>query len=260
MQLHERIARLERVMSEGRLSRREFRGRRGFREAIDYLDGRVEGAEGVEIESIIAALVPEMEKWRQVDMVPPELMPTWMAWVTPWMEDHGRKERWGALVQTYASLLVRWDILGPQDWDRIELRIIRLGLLQLHLISRIPEIVVGLRAFDGSVKNNRMPERVRREALAALQAARARSSVPATAILDRAMGCFAEPDPKLARIVLNNACKMLPPKAWRRPGLASDLSESVLRIIEKEIQIKEKDFGTKSLGAPEFAALPAGPT
>jgi hypothetical protein len=254
----ERIARLETIIREDRLTRHEFRGRRGYRPDQVYLDETVKGCEGVPVESLLAALVPEMESGRDLHLVPDDLMPEWFASVTIWMEDRGRKMAYPDLVRTWASLLPRWDVLSVADWNRLELRTIRLGLLRERLYTRSQLIVDALRALDGAIEQNRLPDSVRHKLREHLSTQRAKLAYPDTIRIDRAIACFDEPSVKLARTVLNSACKTL--KGRRSPGWADEISWSILRTLEKEIVLKEKAFSTVPAlnpDAPRRKALPA---
>jgi len=250
MKRADRFRRLDLIMREGRLTRREFRGIRGARKEEFYYDGTRPAVAGKPVECIIAALVPEMQSFRQLELIPEDLMPAWLGCLTPWMTDNGTLDRWFAFTRNYASLLPRCGILTSTDWDRIELRLLRLPLLRLRLISRMPVLVSALKDLDAAVGSAYLGEHKRREVIARMEAVRRTESYHNASIIDRAMLCFAEPDVGLVKKVFNEACKTLPPKARRRPSVVDELSSTALHIIEREVEGKEQRFGV-----PESLAL-----
>jgi len=256
MKRADRLRRLDLIMREGRLVRREFRGIRGARKEEFYYDGTRPAVAGEPVECIIAALVPEMQSFRQLELIPEDLMPAWLGCLTPWMTDNGTPARWPDFTHRYAALLERCGILTPTDWDRIELRLLRLPLLRLRLISRMPVLVSALKALDAAVASACLGEHKRREVLAQMELARSAQPHRNASIIDRAKLCFAEPDVGLVKKVFNEACKTLPPRAMRRPSVVDELSSTALHIIEREVEDKEKRFGVpESLALTEAKAL-----
>jgi len=51
---------------------------------------------------------------------PSSVMPRWLAYLTPWIDDAGSAEKWPAMVRRYADLAGRWHVLTEEQWHRAE--------------------------------------------------------------------------------------------------------------------------------------------
>jgi len=47
-------------------------------------------------------------------------MPSWLADLTPWIDDAGSAERWPEVVRRYADLASRWHVLDRETWKRLD--------------------------------------------------------------------------------------------------------------------------------------------
>ena len=72
---------------------------------------------------LLAALSPECGAAKSSDKCPAELMPPWLARITPWIDDAGSLEAWPGVVRRYAQLGRRWHVLTAEDWTRLDYRV-----------------------------------------------------------------------------------------------------------------------------------------
>ena len=95
----ERIDRLDAMIAEGRLIREKW-------------------TEGHDRACLLTALSPEAGAAQSAAACPAELMPMWLAYLTPWLDDAPSAEAWPHIVRRYASLARRWHVLDGRAWDR----------------------------------------------------------------------------------------------------------------------------------------------
>jgi len=100
-----RIERLKRHMQEGTLIR-------GMWNKTDD-DGR-------EFACLLFALAPEVGPYGNISVCPGSVMPQWLAYLTPWIDDAPSDEAWEELVARYAELASRWHVLDAEDWRRLD--------------------------------------------------------------------------------------------------------------------------------------------
>jgi hypothetical protein len=67
---------------------------------------------------LLAALSPEAGYAESAAACPAELMPPWLAELTPWLDDAPSEHAWPGVVRRYASLARRWHVLDGRAWDR----------------------------------------------------------------------------------------------------------------------------------------------
>ena len=60
---------------------------------------------------------------------PAEVMPAWLAHLTPSIDDNTSSSAWPAIIRRYADAAVRWHVLTPQAWRRCEMIVKREALL-----------------------------------------------------------------------------------------------------------------------------------
>ena len=100
--------RLETFLNEGRLTRKEW--------ASQDDAGRATAC-------LLAALVPECGRDGSAAACPAELMPAWLAHLTPWIDDAGSEENWMETVFRFADLAASWHVLDTETWRRLEYRV-----------------------------------------------------------------------------------------------------------------------------------------
>ena len=77
-------------------------------------------ADGRETACLLAALSPECGAARDVSACPADLMPAWLAQLTPWIDDSGTLKHWPTVVRRYADLAARWRVLDAETWKRLD--------------------------------------------------------------------------------------------------------------------------------------------
>jgi len=69
---------------------------------------------------LLAAMAPVCGTKRTASVCPAEIMPAWLAHLTPWMADCGTLEAWPTMVRRYANLASRWHVLDAPTWHRLD--------------------------------------------------------------------------------------------------------------------------------------------
>jgi hypothetical protein len=100
--------RLQTYIDEGRLIRRKWTGKDDAGRATACL---------------LAALAPKCGKKRTSSACPAEVMPQWLAELTPSMDDEGSEKAWPAMVRRYAAVAARWHALTEAQWAACEVRV-----------------------------------------------------------------------------------------------------------------------------------------
>lgn len=77
-------------------------------------------AQGRTTACLLAALSPDVAHQHSAAACPASIMPSWLARLTPWIDDAGTEKAWPAMVQRYADLAARWHVLTPDDWIRLD--------------------------------------------------------------------------------------------------------------------------------------------
>ena len=85
------------------------------------------GTDGHERACLLAAIAPCIAPdggrcQPDFSACPAWLLPQWMAYLTPWIDDAGSLDKWGDVVQRYAANLRDSDSMTPQAWDRLRER------------------------------------------------------------------------------------------------------------------------------------------
>jgi hypothetical protein len=124
----ERLDRLDRMIRENRVSRGEW-------------------TEGHDRACLLAALSPEAGAAQSAAACPAELMPPWLAYLTPWLDDAPSEHAWPHIVRRYASLARRWHVLDGEAWDRA--RIGALIAIVSEARTHTGDDAVALAAIDG---------------------------------------------------------------------------------------------------------------
>jgi hypothetical protein len=107
----ERCARLDTFIEEGRLIRGDWEENRDGREYVCLLV-----ALSPEVVSVSPySGLPEAN----IEECPADVMPAWLANLTPWIDDTGTEEEWPTVIQRYAALAKRWGVLYPAEWEQL---------------------------------------------------------------------------------------------------------------------------------------------
>ena len=86
--------------------------------------------EGRETACLLAALSPEVANSQDPSKCPANLMPEWMAHLTPFIDDSGSIEKWPHVIRRYADLASRWHVLSSEAWARAGYRVRRVSLIE----------------------------------------------------------------------------------------------------------------------------------
>jgi hypothetical protein len=100
----EMLARVDRLDSYGGIVRGKWQGR---------------DAKGREIACWLGALDPKI---RDTNACPSNVMPEWLADLTPFLDDEVSNAAWPGLWSRYRALLGRWHVLDDEAWRRFDLR------------------------------------------------------------------------------------------------------------------------------------------
>jgi hypothetical protein len=127
--MSERTDRLDAMLREGRLIRHAW-------------------SEGHDRACLLAALSPEAGEAESASACPAEVMPLWLAHLTPWLDDEPSTQAWPSIVARYAALARRWHVLDDEGWERA--RIAALVAIVTEARSHVaPEYASVLAAIDG---------------------------------------------------------------------------------------------------------------
>ena len=107
------ITKLNQYITEGRL----------IRNAWTDLDNQ-----GRETACLLAAMSPEVAARENASACPASIMPKWLAYLTPWMDDAGSDEVWPSMVRRYAAVAARWHVLTNETWQRLDYTARRIAL------------------------------------------------------------------------------------------------------------------------------------
>src|SRR5690606_39757735 len=77
-------------------------------------------AQGRQTACLLAAMVPQCGQERSSIPCPATVMPRWLAYLTPNLDDRGSIEAWPAMVERFASLAARWHSLDEAAWRRVQ--------------------------------------------------------------------------------------------------------------------------------------------
>ena len=105
------LDRFNQFVSEGRIIRNAWNGA---------------DAQGRETACLLAAFAEGVD---DSSKCPAEIMPAWLAELTPAIDDNGSLAAWPAMVQRYAACANRWSALDKAAWRRVLLRFLDAALV-----------------------------------------------------------------------------------------------------------------------------------
>lgn len=108
-----RLDRLDRMIKEKRIIRALWSGK---------------DKKGRKTACLLVALSPEVGATEDANACPAEVMPQWLAGITPLIDDEGTLEHWPEVIRRYASLARRWHVLSTEEWSRLDYRVRELAL------------------------------------------------------------------------------------------------------------------------------------
>lgn len=92
-------------------------------------------AQGRETACLLAAMSPEVAAEEDASECPTDIMPQWLAYLTPWMSDEGSAEAWPGMIRRYAAVAARWHVLSDETWRRLYYTARRIALEDYLLVS-----------------------------------------------------------------------------------------------------------------------------
>jgi len=115
MNIESRVERLNTFIREDRIIRGEWTGT---------------DEQGRETACLLAALAPEVVEADGEWACPANIMPSWFAYLTPWMDDNASEAEWPRMVRRYATCAARWSSLDNAAWRRIEVFALRTAVVE----------------------------------------------------------------------------------------------------------------------------------
>jgi len=123
---------------------------------------------------LLAAMSPEVASSEQPGHCPAKVMPTWLAQLTPHIDDEGTDKHWFSMVTRYAEVAALWPVLSKADWFELQIRAIQIGIgeaegvmpkelhtwfMQMHSSAEKYRKVV--RQLQGKPEKKKRPRRLR---------------------------------------------------------------------------------------------------
>jgi hypothetical protein len=78
--------------------------------------------DGRHLACLLATIAPATGEQKAASACPADLIPPWLAHLTPWIDDAGSEEQWPATIRRYAELLRASTVLAPEAWRRLDYR------------------------------------------------------------------------------------------------------------------------------------------
>jgi hypothetical protein len=227
----DRLNRLDAYIAEGRLIRNKWVGT---------------DAEGRATACLLAALAPECGAIGSAASCPAEVMPRWLAELTPWIDDSGSDAAWPGMVRRYAAVARRWHVLNASAWERASRRV-RAACVR-EALRHVTRDGWGVRdaceAIAVELEANREPSDEQRSsaeaAEAAEAAARAALAAEAAAAALAARAALAAEAAEAAALAVWAAAARAA-RAAARAALAADrLTDAILTVLEDECAHAER--------------------
>lgn len=73
---------------------------------------------------LLATIAPECGEKGNWMACPANVMPPWLAALTPWIDDSGSEVGWPGQIRRYAAVARRWHVLTPDEWQRCLYRVL----------------------------------------------------------------------------------------------------------------------------------------
>jgi len=104
--------------------------------------------DGRETACLISAAWPPCAQAQSASVCPADVMPAWLAHLTPRIADYGSVEAWEPTMRRYAGLMSRWHVLDDAAWERAH-RATKLAIVREARMHATREDV--LAAIDGVI-------------------------------------------------------------------------------------------------------------
>ena len=166
MNIEDRIERLNRFISEGRVIRGGWGGA---------------DEQGREEACLLVALSPEVAEYGDAGACPAGVMPAWLAYLTPWMADRGTGTEWSRVVRRYAACAARWSVLDEAAWRRVEIAARRACVSEAMSHTADEKVLNSCHAVLAWLAEG-MPEQSRKELRAAVTVVAAAATAAVAAV------------------------------------------------------------------------------
>jgi hypothetical protein len=222
--MNERIERLNTMVDEGRIIRNDWVGT---------------DEQGRETACLLAALSPEVVEHRNASACPAELMPGWMAYLTPWIDDKSSEAEWPRMVRRYAACAARWSSLDEAAWRRVEIASRRSSVVEA-MSHTIDEDVLNVSRVVLVWLDEDMPEQSRDALWETVEAVvAAATEAEATVAVTAAAWASLEAVGAAATAVAGAAAEATvaagaAAEAWAVAEAADRIIDAVLSALEKE--------------------------
>ncbi len=175
MNIESRVERLHTLIKENRVIRNDWVGA---------------DEQGRETACLLAALSPEVAEQGTASACPAELMPEWLAHLTPWMDDNSSEAEWPRMVSRYAACAARWSALDDAAWRRVEVATRRASVVEAMSHTTQDDVLNVSRTVLAWLDDD-MPEQSRKELRASLEAASAAATAAVAAVAATAVAATA---------------------------------------------------------------------
>ncbi len=132
------------------------------------------GDDGREISCLLGAIDPSVEEAADCNG---ELMPMWLAVLTPILFDGIVEEEAVPMARRYGEMVARWHVLEPEAWDRVRARFLIRTIDVAAQAARAEAVAAAearadaaARGVRAAIKNSLEAARARAEAVAAAEA------------------------------------------------------------------------------------------
>jgi hypothetical protein len=218
VKIESRVERLHTLINENRVIRNDWVGT---------------DEQGRETACLLAALSPEVVEHRNASACPADVMPAWLAYLTPWMDDNVSEAEWPRIVRRYAACAARWSSLDEAAWRRVEVAARRSSVVEAMSHTTQEDVLDAHRAVLAWL-DSEMPEQSRdalwgtvEAVVAAAESRRRRAGAAAAAWASlEAVGA--------AATSVRAAAAEATVAGRRRRGAADRIIDAILIALEKE--------------------------
>jgi hypothetical protein len=217
-------------------------------------------AQGRETACLLAAISVDVRKNHCPGHCPADIMPPWLAHLTPFIDDRGSLEAWPGVIRRYAKLAARWHALTPEAWQRAEWRCKRASVIEAKSHTKngrsvlVCDKVIALldRAINGTTPPVEEWEAARKEATEAAEAWAAAKAAWAAGAEAKAAKAAAAAEAEAAKAAAEAAAAA----AWAaaKAAKAAAAAEAADRMITAWFEILEDEITQAELSPAETAS------
>lgn len=216
-----RIDRLDRAVEEGLVLRGMWTAR---------------GEDGREGACLLATLAPETASGN-AGLCPAEVMPEWLARLTPWIDDSGSLAEWSGMVRRYAAVAARWYVLTLGDWRQLDYVVRAIIVREAVSHSREASVLVvcewAAALCDRAGRGERVEEGEWAATVVTVAAVRAnRMLADAEWAATAAARCAAQADPSAMKLAEAAEWALGSVVSWSMQALAQALAQAADRITD----------------------------